>query len=301
MLEKIKHRFTLNTKRKLTGYLFTLPFVIGFILFFLYPFLQSIIFSLNKLSVVSEGYVLEYVGLNNYYHALVIDANFVPSLSATIVQLLIDVPAILVFSLFAALLLNHEFRGRLLARMIFFLPVIIGAEVVHLIEQGDYMQQVIDQAIEEQGLEGMFMAVENILLELRLPDIFLGYLIDVLEYIPQIINSSAIQILIFLAALQSIDLSLYEVARIEGANGWERFWKVTFPMISPLLLVNTVYTVIDSFTSPYNAVIQLIQKTAWGGAGYGVSAAMAWVFFISIMVILGVVIKIVSRKLYYEV
>lgn len=301
MLEKIKHRFTLNTKRKLTGYLFTLPFVIGFILFFLYPFLQSIIFSLNKLSVVSEGYVLEYVGLNNYYHALVIDANFVPSLSATIVQLLIDVPAILVFSLFAALLLNHEFRGRLLARMIFFLPVIIGAEVVHLIEQGDYMQQVIDQAIEEQGLEGMFMAVENILLELRLPDIFLGYLIDVLEYIPQIINSSAIQILIFLAALQSIDLSLYEVARIEGANGWERFWKVTFPMISPLLLVNTVYTVIDSFTSPYNAVIQLIQNTAWGGAGYGVSAAMAWVFFISIMVILGVVIKIVSRKLYYEV
>lgn len=301
MLEKIKHRFTLNTKRKLTGYLFTLPFVIGFILFFLYPFLQSIIFSLNKLSVVSEGYVLEYVGLNNYYHALVIDANFVPSLSATIVQLLIDVPAILVFSLFAALLLNHEFRGRLLARMIFFLPVIIGAEVVHLIEQGDYMQQVIDQAIEEQGLEGMFMAVENILLELRLPDIFLGYLIDVLEYIPQIINSSAIQILIFLAALQSIDLSLYEVARIEGANGWERFWKVTFPMISPLLLVNTVYTVIDSFTSPYNAVIQLIQNTAWGGAGYGVSAAMAWVFFISIMVILGVVIKIVSRRLYYEV
>lgn len=290
-------RLSLEAKKSALGYAFTMPFAIGFALFFLYPFIQSMIFSVNELQITKTGYELTFVGLKNYYHALFVDPQFRRVFVESMVGMLIDIPTILMFSLFAATLLNQKFRGRLLARVIFFLPVILSAEIATKINQSHYMGEAMDMA--QQGL----FNIKNIgtaLTQLKLPPGFVMFIIDAINRVPEIIRASGIQILIFLAALQSIPSSLYEAAEMEGATAWEGFWKITFPLMSPLFLVNIVYTIIDTFTTPTNKLMRLIKASAWGGAGFGVSAAMSWFYFAAIVLILGITLLIVSRNVYYE-
>ncbi|HLV09773.1 MAG TPA: hypothetical protein VKY40_06165 [Halanaerobiales bacterium] len=134
-----KFKVTAQNRKIIGGYLFTLPFTLGFIFLFLYPFIQSVIFSLNELILGRSGYDLEFVGLYNYYHALMIDTEFLTTFIETILNMIIDLPLILAFSLFAAVILNQKFKGRWLARIIFFLPVIYGAGIVMKLELEDYV------------------------------------------------------------------------------------------------------------------------------------------------------------------
>lgn len=300
MSKRSKFRLTLDSKRKLMFYVFTSPFIIGFLLFFLYPFIQSIIFSLNRLEIVQGGYRLNYIGLDNYRYSLLIDPKFTRTLVETIVRMLADVPLILIFSFFAAMILNQRFRGRLFVRLIFFLPVILSAGIILQMEQMDYITSIMQAGFDE--VPGLFSSatLRNFLLQLRLPLGALEYIMDAVDRIPEIINASGIQILVFLAGLQSVPASLYEAATVEGATAWESFWMITLPMLSPLILTNIVYTVIDSFTSSTNQLVKLIQSTAFGGAGYGVSTAMAALYFTAVAVILAIMIKIVSRWVFYH-
>ena len=279
--DKKRFKLSLKQKRSIGGYLFTLPLSLGFILFFLYPFIQSVLFSLSELIIKNDGYSLNFLGFNNYNKALFVNAEFVRTLFETILKTISDVPMIIGFSFFAAILLNEKFRGRMLAREIFFLPVIYSAGVILKIEQSDYMTQLLGSASSQSA--GIFFSnevMESFLMSMKLPQGFLEYIMSAINYIPKIIKSSGIQILIFLAGLQSVPSSLYEASQVEGATGWENFWKITFPLMSPLILVNIVYTIIDSFTAPDNQVIALIKKTSFQGAGYGVGTAMAWIYFL---------------------
>ncbi len=295
MLKRLK--LSLNAQRSLLGFLFTLPFILGFGAFLAYPFVQSVIFSLSKLTIVPTGYVLDFVGLDNYRHAVFVDPRFRQVFVETVVSMAMKIPVILIFSFFAANLLNQKFRGRTMARVIFFLPVIMGAEITLRMQQADYMQQAM--SLSESGLIPL-SALQEFLGSLKLPMVFVNFIFAAINEIPMIIRSSGIQILIFLAALQSIPKSLYEAAHMEGATGWEAFWKITFPLISPLLLVNVVYTIVDSFTAPDNVLLELIQDAAWGGAGFGVSTAMAWIYFSMIIVILAITMVLVGREVHYE-
>ena len=294
-----KTRLTLEQKKNIGGYFFTLPFTIGFVLFFLYPFIQSVIFSMSKLVYTAEGYSLDFLGLQNYNEALFVNAEYVRALFETVVKTMSDIPLILGFSFFAAILLNQKFRGRMLAREIFFLPVILSAGVVLKIEQTDYITTLLNTASGSSGLFFSDEVLQGFLMKMKLPQGFLDYIMFGVNYIPQIIKSSGIQILIFLAGLQSIPKSLYEASKVEGATGWEKFWKITFPLMSPLILVNIVYTIINSFTAPDNQLIKLIRDTSFQGAGYGVGTAMAWIYFVSIGIILAITIGIISRHIYY--
>jgi ABC-type sugar transport system permease subunit len=295
-----RFRLTLERRRSLTGYMFTLPLTIGFILFFLYPFILSISFSLSTLIIDTNGYRLDYIGLENYRYALMVNTSFVRTFVDTIRQTAFDVPLILGFSFFAAVLLNQKFRGRMLARVIFFLPVILGAGVVLQLEQTDYMTGVLSSAAPSSSFLLSDAALQSLLLEMKLPEQFLRYIASAVDYVPQIIKDSGIQILVFLAGLQSIPSSLYEAADVEGATGWESFWMVTFPLMSPLILTNVVYTVVDSFTAADNKLLTLIMNTCFGGAGYGAGTAMAWLYFAVILVVLGVVIGLISRYVFYQ-
>lgn len=302
-MKKIKNLFKLSLveKRSLSGYLFTLPLTIGFILFFLYPLIQSILFSLSQLKITADGYELIYQGVENYRYALLVDPDFNRVFIETIGKTISDVPLILGFSFFAAILLNKKFKGRALARIIFFLPVILGAGVVLKLEQSDYITNLLNAGGPQ--LDNLFFgeaAMENFLLSLKFPEAFLEYIIMAVDYIPDIVKSSGIQILIFLAGLQSIPGSLYEAADVEGTTGWEKFWLITLPLMSPLILVNIVYTIIASFTSIDNRLLSYIQTTSFGGVGYGVGTAMAWVYFILIMIILAVLFAIFSSKVFYQ-
>ncbi len=290
-------RLSLKAQKSLLGLLFTLPFILGFGAFLAYPFIQSVIFSLSKLTIVPTGYELDFVGLENYRHALFVDPRFRQVFAETAVTMLTQIPVILIFSFFAANLLNQKFPGRTLARVIFFLPVVMGAEITLKMQQADYMQQAM--SLSESGLIPLSV-LQSFLVNLKLPLGFVNFIFEAVNAVPVIIRSSGIQILIFLAALQSIPSSLYEAAHMEGATSWEVFWKITFPLISPLLLVNVVYTIVDSFTAPDNVLLDLIKDTAWSGAGFGVSTAMSWIYFLLIIGLLMLTFVFVSKGVHYE-
>lgn len=298
--KKKRRGLNLNRKRAMMGYLFVLPFIIGLITFFAVPLVQSFIFSLNKLEVVEGGYNLIYVGFQNYNRALKVHASYPRDLADSLGYMYANVPLIIIFSFFAANLLNQKFRGRSLARAIFFMPVILTSGVMLVIDSGDLLQSTIGMT-QTDGQEGTFRAVElaRLLLQTRLSSRFIDYIVGAVDMIYDIVSASGVQILIFLAGLQSISPSLYEASNIEGATGWENFWKITFPMVSPLILVNMVYSIIDSLTNSNNTVMTLIRDTAFASQDYGLSSAMAWIYFTAILLIVGIVMWIVSKLVFY--
>lgn len=299
MIGKRRRGVSLQKQQSRLGVLFTLPFTLGFLLFFLYPFFQSIMFSVSELRITPGGFDLTFVGIKNYLHALTVHPTFVRVFVETMLRMLTDVPLILVFSFFAALLLNQEFKGRTVARVIFFLPVIMGAGIILTMEQTDYMM-VLQSAPAADATAFSGDILRTYLFELRLPEAFLNFIVEAVDRVPQIIRASGIQILIFLAGLQSVSPALYEAADVEGATKWESFWMITLPMMGPLILTNVVYSIIDSFTAAHNELVVLIRTTAFGGAGYGVSLAMSWLYFMAILLILGIAIRIISKNIFYH-
>lgn len=295
-------RLSFNQQRVLFGFLFTLPFTIGFILFFLHPFIKSMIFSLSDLRITADGYQLDYVGLKHYHFILFVDPKYIRTVVETFLRSLRDVPLIIFFSLFAASVLNQRFKGRTLARVIFFLPVILSAGIVLKMEQLDFVtRRLLDSDLAGAGGTSIFsdIAVRLFFQQLNLPTAVIDFLMKVVDDVALLIRASGIQILIFLAGLQSISSSLYEAADVEGATGWERFWKITFPLLTPLVLTNVVFTVIDSFTAGNNKMMNTLYATI-SSMGYSVSSAMAWFYFVFVAIVLGVTVKFVSRGVFYR-
>jgi ABC-type sugar transport system permease subunit len=292
----------MEKRRAIAGYVFISPFLLGLIFFFLYPFLQSVIFSFNSIQIGTQGYEMTGVGFGNYHRAFMVHPTFRRVLVESIIQMITDVPLIIIFSFFAANLINQKFRGRAVARAIFFLPVILTSGIILAVENNDLLLGIMSGAIQPDTAAGAVRALElrTLLLETRLHPRFVGYIIDAVDRLYEIVKASGVQILIFLAGLQTISPSLYEASTMEGATGWENFWKITFPMISPLILVNTVYTVIYSFTNPNNPVMEIIKNTAFAESRFGFSSAIAWVYFLVILGILGILIGVISRWVFYH-
>ncbi|WP_167278182.1 ABC transporter permease subunit [Paenibacillus lupini] len=297
----MKRSFTLSQKRSLLGILFILPWLLGFLFLFLSPFLQSIQFSFSELKVAPNGYDLSFIGLDNYHHAIRIDPNFNRILTESVTEMVYNVPMILFFSLFAATLLNSKFKGRALARAIFFLPVILASGAIEEAQSAGLIQltgssQIAQELGEQQnGFDPMILV--SILGNSGIPLGFIEYIVTAVNRIYEIIRSSGVQILIFLAALQSVPSTMYEVAKMEGATAYESFWKITFPMVSPLILTNVIYTIIDSFAD--SQVTQYIYETAFTSQNFGLSAAMAWMYTIVVSIILVVVGFVISKKVFY--
>jgi ABC-type sugar transport system permease subunit len=282
------------------GYLFISPFIVGFILFILAPVVQSVVFSTNRIIITSDGFDLAPIGTQNYEYVLFENADFLPTLLTTTGKMLNNVFWVVVFSFFAAVLLNQRFQGRLLARTVFFLPVIVSAGVVLYLDQTDYLTGIAYDTVTSAGdipggsfLSGQILV--SFLLQLRIPRKFLELVASAVDMIPDIINAAGVQILVFLAGLQSISPSLYEASEVEGATAWENFWMITFPMLTPLIITNIVYTIVDFFISPTNEMIRMIRETTFYGKGFGASSAMMWVYFASIAVVLAIVMFLWSR------
>lgn len=295
---KAKLRLTLPQQKALYGYLFISPFIIGFFLFFLTPLLQSLYFSFSDLKVTTTGYELHYSGLKNYIQVLRIDPNFVPLLLKNFVGVISQVPVILIFSFFAASLLNQKFKGRAFARAVFFLPVILTSGIILAIESSDLLISAAQGAAEEELADVaafQFLQFERLLYSLNLPSMFVNFIVLAVNQIYEIAIASGVQILIFLAGLQSVPKSLYEASSMEGATGWENFWKITFPMVSPLIIVNLIYTVINTFTSSDNEIMSLIQRTIFTQVEFGFGSAMAWVYLVGVAIMLGVFSLIVLK------
>lgn len=293
-MNKQSFSLTLRQRKAIGGLMFISPFLFGFLFFILYPIYQSILFSFSELSIGRDGMMIEFIGLENYSYVLTAHPTFVRDLTETVMQMVRDVPLILLFGFFSAQLLNQKIPGRTLARMVFFLPVIMGAGVVLRMERVDYILEIATRNASE-GF-GMGAVLIPFLLELNLPQSLIEYLMFAIDRIPIVIRASGIQVLIFLAGLQSIPRDLYEAADVEGATSWENFWLITFPLMMPIIITTVVYSIIDSFTAADNYVIDLIRSTIFSSHGYGASSAMAWIYFSIVLIILGITVGFISKK-----
>lgn len=299
-----KKRLSMRTKEAIAGVLFILPFLVGFFFLFLPLITESLRYSFSNMEVTLDGYVLTKAkenGLEHYIKAFAIDPDFNLQLLSSIGGMVVQIPMVLIFSFFAANLLNQKFRGRTVARSIMFLPVIISSGIVIALENSDLLVSTLSTTTELTGSD--FASALNMTQFLydytSLPISVISFLSSAVTGLYDIIIASGIQILIFLAGLQSISPSLYEASSMEGATQWENFWKITFPMISPLILVNSVYTVVDLFTNDNNEMMTEIKRTIFTEIDYGYGSAMAWIYFVCIAVIIAVVGVVISKHVFY--
>ena len=301
-----KKRASLDARKARSGYFFVLPFILGIILIYVPILLDSIWLSLGDLKYdsVVGAHVYKWEGLDYYRNALVSDANFTTKLIAGLQQLVFEVPAVIIFSLFIAVVLNQKMLGRAAFRAIFFLPVIVSTGIMETINVSDFMSSASQSGINDgSGGSGATeiistLDVERLFANMKVGGELVTYVVGIVNDVYKIINYSGVQMLIFLAGLQSISPSIYEACRIDGATGWETFWKVTFPMISPMILVNAVYTIIDAFTRTENTMIKFIDQQAVGNP-YS-ATAMSWIYFLIIMLIIAVVAAIASTFIFYQ-
>ncbi|AIQ40855.1 sugar ABC transporter permease [Paenibacillus sp. FSL R7-0297] len=292
------NRRTYNDQKALMGFFYVLPWLLGFIFFFLIPLLSSLRYSLSSVQANSDGLIIHFSGLQNYVEALTVNTEFNRSLADAILNMVINVPLIVIFSLFLAVLLNQKFIGRSLARSIFFLPVILASGVILSLESTSLIQAVNDQNAGAGAIQGLgTFELEGMMLDAGLSEWVVDYLSSAVGRIYDIVSQSGVQILIFLAGIQTISPQLYEASKMEGATGYEAFWKITFPMVSPLILVNAIYTIIDSFSN--NAMTDLIRETGFTQFNFGLSSAMAWLYFAAVALILAVSSYLISRKVFY--
>lgn len=300
---KIFRKASLTERRARAGYVFVLPFLLGILLIYLPILIDSIWFSFNDLKPLQGGgLVLEFRGFDHYISAFE-NESFVTALLAAIQQLIFEVPAIIVFSLFIAVVLNQKMLGRAAFRAIFFVPVIISTGLMESINAQDMMSGSAGEGIDDGS--GQQSSASDIISVLDVQQLFssmkvggelVSYVVQLVNNVYSIINYSGIQMLIFLAGLQSISPAIYEACQIEGATGWETFWKITFPMISPMILVNAIYTIIDSFTRTNNPVISFVS----GLTDYGRQSAMSWMYFLIVGLILVVFAAIASSFVFYQ-
>jgi ABC-type sugar transport system permease subunit len=291
---------TYDGQRVVWGLIFLSPWLLGFLFFFLVPLVTSLRYSLSTVEATAEGLKLTFVGLSNFVEALTVNPNFNRELIESIIDILVDVPLVLIFSLFIAVILNQEFFGRSVSRSIFFLPVILASGVIAGLEAESLVQEINQQNASAGGIAGALGAfeLERIMLRAGVSSFIVEYLSGSVTRIYEIVSLSGVQILIFLAGIQTIAPQVYEAAKIEGATGYEAFWKITLPMVSPLILVNLIYTIIDSFAR--SPVTELIMSTGFNSFNFGLSSAMAWLYFISIMIILALSTYLISKKVFYQ-
>ena len=296
-------KLTEKNRRSITGYIFISPFVIGVFLIFSYALLSSVLFACSNIAINKNGYTLSFVGIEHFKEMLLVHPTFNRSLVNSLRSTIINVPLVVLFSFFMAIMLNQEFKGRSLVRVLFFTPVILSTGVLQKIDNFAAIQNGLSGSTVSTSITqsaGIF-DLSSFLLSLDIAPKVVIYINNAVESIYEIINMSGIQMLIFLMALQSIAPSLYEASSIEGATAWDNMWKITFPLVSPYILTTSVYTIIDSFTSYKNPSMEEIQAVSQGSnLNFSMLTSMSFIYFALISVILVVVTFGISKMVFYQ-
>ena len=319
--KKKRKRASLNERKALKGWIFVLPFIIGMIAVYIPVIIESISYSLADYRVIPAiqggGYTLSWVGFDNFekVFSLVIDSKtgetFLEMMFTNLLQQVIDIVAILMLSLFIAVLLNQKMIGRAAFRAIFFIPVVVGAGIMTKIDAtsaevlstaSGMLEEIDTGSVAGGGLGGIasMMDISALFSNLGFGSELVKIVSDLVANIMNIVNRSGVQMLIFLAGLQSISPSIYESCQVEGASAWEIFWKITLPMLSPMILANAIYTVVDAFTSESNAVMNHIIGDAGAISPDPVQSAKAWLYFAVVALCLLLVVGICSTFVFYQ-
>lgn len=292
-------KLSYERKKSYYGYAFISLWAVGFIFLFLLPFITSVRYSLSSVTI-KQGYVgLKACGFNNFVNLFVKNPDFLPAFTETVTTVAAKSPLIIIFSLFIAVVLNQKFKGRTFFRAVFFLPVIIAGGIAIEIINGNYFLGLISSGDRSNALfQSQSIAVS--LTSSGIPQTAVDYILKTVEEIFGLVWNSGIQILIFIAGLQSIPSTLYEVANVEGSNGWTTFWKITVPMLAPMLVVNIFYTVVDNMISYSNSMFKLIDDYM-NALKFDQAAAMSVICFAVIFIAVVLIYIIGNRYVYYAV
>ena len=295
-----KRFLTFERRKSIWGLIFISPWIVGVIVFFLVPMATAVAYSFSDIQVQGGKFVLENVGFANYKWALREDPKFLKEqLVPSLVNMLWQVPIVIIFSMFVAMLIKEKFHGRTLARAIFFLPVIVSSGVVIKILKTSILAggQI---GGEVNGAAYMFSAPSftEIFNQLGVPGQITEIISNVVNEVFDLTWKSGVQILLLLAAINNIPSSSYEVADMEGATGWEKFWKITFPMISSTTLVTVIYSIIDCFTDAENPVmIRMMDLINDGAFDHGTTVVM--IYSLAVLAIIGLVQLLIGRFVFY--
>ena len=291
-----RHRLTVEAKKAWLGRSFLIPFYIGVLVFFIKPLIQSFMYAFQEIEVVLGGYSTKFVGLENYKYIFTKDTAFNENLLNSMTQLLYRIPVILLTSLLLAMVIKRNFKGRTFVRAVFFLPVVLSSGVL----AGRLTKDVVVSNIlmGSQDVVGNTVgtaSVQNILLDAGLSSAVVGYFNTISASLFSYMWLSGVQIVIFLAGLQKISPALYESSSIEGATAWDDFWKITLPMLKPMILFVLIFTIVETFSERTNTVmIQILNAISYMRISQ--AAAMAWVFSLLILIVVGIIFFLFNRK-----
>ena len=303
-LPKKSKNVGLTKRRALYGYIFILPFILGFIFFMIKPMFESLRMSFCEVVISNSGFKLNWNSFANYKRAFLIDPEFNRMLTEAVTQMIYRSLATIVFSFFVALILNQKFKGRAVARSIFFLTVILSSGVLVGIEYNNTLMQQLKATIEESGNSNSITNVLETILVSNTGGVHgvsgkvFKILFEIIDSIYEVAMASGIQIIIFLSGLQNISPSMYEAADMEGCTSWESLWKITVPMVSPLMLVCWIYTIVDFFMKTDNKIMEKINTQMVIQLNYGFSSALAWIYFVVCMLLIGLSSFIISKVVY---
>ena len=290
----------LQRRKAISGYLFILPFIVGFLTFMVQPLFQSLYMSFCEIEISGTGFKETFKGLFQYNRAFTVDPDFVRLLTEEIQRMVINSVAIMVFSFFVALILNQNFKGRAIVRAIFFLPVILSSGVIINVESSNSLLSSVQEAIKDNtNGASITAAVQSILTVNGVGNTMFQKVFEIVDGIYDVAIGSGIQIIIFLSGFQTISTNMYEAAHIEGCTAWESLWKITFPMTSSLFLVNWIYTIVDFCMRSDNEVMKKISNQMIVQINYGFASAMSWIYFLIVIAIIGISSFIISKGVYY--
>ena len=285
----------IEARKSRYGFMFILPWLIGFVLFFLIPIIQSFVYSLSTILLTENGIVTEFVGLKNYNYLINEDATYLKMLNTSLVGFLYKLPLILVVSIVLSLVLNQKFKGRVVFRALFFLPVIIATGVVLELVFRTTADSTTALGVSDSITSNMF-SVESIMQSLDLPSQIAGYIKTAVSSIFDLLWECGIQIILFIAGLQSIPASIYEASKVEGATKWEEFWFITFPQLSRITLLVSIFTMLEVFADNRNELINSAYIKMSAGI-YDESSAMLWVYFAAVAVVMGILVAAYNKFL----
>lgn len=277
------------------GYMFTLHWIIGIVIFFALPLIQSIVFSFSKIEIVNGGINVDIIGLDNYKQILLADANYEQWLSGSVTSYLYSLPIILLLSMSLALILNQNFKGRLFFRALYFLPVIISTGAVINLIFKTTSSDMSNIGVSDAYSSNM-VSVDDIVKLLDIKGEIAQYITVTISKMFDLVWSCGIQIVLFLAGLQSVPSSFFEASRIEGATKWEEFWFITFPMLSRVTLLVTIFTMVELITSERTTLIKNVYSMMRTG-NYDETSAMMWFYFLICGGMMGLLVFLYNRFL----
>lgn len=281
------------------GLLFILPWLLGFCVLQAYPLVMSLYYSFTDFSILKEG---TFIGLENYIELFTEDRYFRKSFALTFKYALMSVPMKLIMALIVAMILNMKLKGINLFRTVYYLPSIMGGSVaISILWRFMFMQD----GMLNKALEVLHLPAVNWLGD---PDMAL---VTISLLVVWQFGSSMV---LFLAGLKNVPTELYEAAEVDGANKWTQFWKITFPMLTPVVFFNLIMQIIHAlqeFTSafiitnggPNHGTYLMgvkIYEDAFQNLKMGYASASSWVMFVTILVITLLVFRSSNAWVFYN-